>query len=57
MQPNPMQVILRRQMGLDVFALDGDDTDVQDTWQDDPRRRGPASPRAAKGNAGGSKGQ
>ena len=41
MDSNPMQVILRRQMGLDVFALDGDDTDVQDTWQDKPRLRSP----------------
>ena len=39
MDHNPMQVLLRRHMGLDAFALDGDDTDVQDTWQDRPRRR------------------
>jgi hypothetical protein len=46
MDPNPMQVLLRRQMGLDVFALDGDDTDVQETWQDKPRRREAVAPRA-----------
>jgi hypothetical protein len=39
MEPNPMQALLRKQMGLDVFALDGDETDVQETWQDRPRRR------------------
>jgi hypothetical protein len=37
--PNPIQIVLRRQMGVDAFALDGDSTDVPDSWQDQPRRK------------------
>jgi hypothetical protein len=36
---NPMQKLLRRQLGMDVFALDGDDTELWESWQDRPRRR------------------
>ena len=36
--PNPMQSLLRRHLGVDSFALDGDDTDVQDRWTDQPRK-------------------
>jgi hypothetical protein len=36
---NPMQNLLRRHLGVDAFALDGDDTDVLDSWFDKPRRR------------------
>lgn len=38
---NPIQIVLRRQMGADLFALDGDDTDVRDSWMDTPRRLEP----------------
>jgi hypothetical protein len=37
-EPNPLQVVLRRNLGVDAFALDGDDTEVQDSWADRPRR-------------------
>lgn len=36
--PNPMQSLLRRHLGVDAFALDGDDTEVQDRWTDKPRK-------------------
>ncbi len=36
--PNPMQTLLRRHLGVDSFALDGDETDVQDRWTDQPRK-------------------
>lgn len=36
--PNPMQALLRRHLGVDSFALDGDATDVQDRWTDQPRK-------------------
>lgn len=36
MDKNPMQELLRRQMGMDAFALDGDDTDIPDPWQPKP---------------------
>lgn len=36
--PNPMQSLLRRHLGVDAFALDGDDTDVQDRWTDRTRK-------------------
>jgi hypothetical protein len=35
--PNPIQAVLRNQMGVDAFALDGDETEVAEAWQD--RRR------------------
>ena len=34
--PNPVQVVLREAMGIDAYALDGDDTRVPDPWQDRP---------------------
>jgi hypothetical protein len=37
--PNPMQTVIRRQLGIDSFALDGDDTEVWESWQDKPRRK------------------
>lgn len=36
--PNPMQSLLRRHLGVDAFALDGDDTAVLDSWADKPRK-------------------
>jgi len=36
--PNPMQALLRRHLGVDSFALDGDETEVQDSWLDKPRK-------------------
>jgi hypothetical protein len=35
---NPMQSLLRRHLGVDAFALDGDATEVQDNWLDKPRK-------------------
>jgi hypothetical protein len=35
---NPMQSLLRRHLGMDAFALDGDDTELAESWQDRPRR-------------------
>lgn len=37
-EPNPMQTLLRRHLGMDAFALDGDDTQVLDSWADRPRK-------------------
>jgi hypothetical protein len=37
MTTNPMQTVLRRQMGIDAFGLDGDDTPMWDSWADEPR--------------------
>lgn len=42
---NPMQTILRRQMGIDSFALDGQDEVLWETWEDQPRKK-----RAAPGH-------
>ena len=36
--PNPLQVVLHRQLGIDTFAMDGDDTTLGDVWQDRPAR-------------------
>jgi hypothetical protein len=36
--PNPLQSVLRRSMGVDAFSLDGDDTEVQDNWSERPRK-------------------
>jgi hypothetical protein len=36
---NPMQNLLRRHLGVDAFALDGDDTEMGESWYDKPRRR------------------
>lgn len=32
-----MQTVIRRQMGIDAFALDGDDSELWETWADRPR--------------------
>ena len=37
-EPNPLQVVLRRNLGVDAFSLDGDATEVQDSWADRPRK-------------------
>ncbi|MHB1262224.1 MAG: hypothetical protein ACYC2H_10980 [Thermoplasmatota archaeon] len=37
-EPNPLQVVLRRNLGLDAFSLDGDATEVLDSWADRPRK-------------------
>lgn len=37
-EPNPLQALLRRNLGVDAFSLDGDDTDVQEPWTDRPRK-------------------
>lgn len=37
-EPNPLQAVLRRNLGVDAFSLDGDDTEIQDSWADRPRR-------------------
>ncbi|MEK6985015.1 MAG: hypothetical protein AABX89_01360 [Candidatus Thermoplasmatota archaeon] len=37
MDHNPMQTVIRRQMGIDAFGLDGDDTPLWDSWADRPR--------------------
>lgn len=39
MDHNPMQTLLRRQMGIDAFGLDGDDTPLWDSWADTARPR------------------
>lgn len=36
--PNPMQALLRRHLGVDSFALDGDDTDIEERWTDQRRK-------------------
>ncbi len=35
---NPLQVLLHQQVGIDSFALDGDDTQIVETWDERPRR-------------------
>lgn len=37
-EPNPLQVVLRRNLGVDAFSLDGDSTEVLDSWADRPRK-------------------
>lgn len=37
-EPNPLQAVLRRNLGLDAFSLDGDATEVPDSWTDRPRK-------------------
>lgn len=32
-----MQAVIRRQMGIDAFSLDGDDSELWETWADQPR--------------------
>lgn len=39
--PNPMQNLLRRQMGIDSFALDGNEEVLWETWEDRPRSKRP----------------
>lgn len=36
---NPMQTVIRRQMGIDAFSLDGDDSELWEEWADKPRQR------------------
>lgn len=36
--PNPMQALLRRHLGVDAFALDGDETEIVDRWTDERRK-------------------
>ena len=38
MRPNPLQEVLRQQVGLDSFAIDGDDTAIIEPWTDRPER-------------------
>lgn len=35
---NPLHELLHQQVGIDSFALDGDDTVVLEPWQDRPAR-------------------
>ncbi len=45
MRPHPLHVLLHQQVGLDSFAIDGDETLVVDPWTDRPlRARTPAAP-------------
>lgn len=37
-EPNPLQVVLRRNLGVDAFSLDGDDTNAQNDWSERRRR-------------------
>ena len=37
-EPNPLQVVLRRNLGVDAFSLDGDDTNGQNDWSERRRR-------------------
>jgi hypothetical protein len=37
-EPNPLQALLRRNLGVDAFSLDGDSTEVLDSWADRPRK-------------------
>ena len=36
-EPNPLQVVLRRNLGVDAFSLDGDSTETLNDWSE--RRR------------------
>lgn len=33
-EPNPLQTVLRRNLGVDAFSLDGDDTETQNDWSE-----------------------
>ena len=35
---NPLHEVLHQQVGIDSFALDGDDTPIVESWQDRPRK-------------------
>lgn len=35
---NPLHEVLRQQVGLDSFAIDGDESVVLDPWSDRPER-------------------
>lgn len=37
-EPNPLQAVLRRNLGVDAFSLDGDATDVQNDWSEKRRK-------------------
>lgn len=46
MEPNPVQNVLRRQMGIDAYGMDRDDEVLWESWMDRPRAPlGPAGPR------------
>lgn len=32
--PNPLQALLRRNLGVDAFSLDGDATETQNDWSE-----------------------
>lgn len=36
-EPNPLQAVLRRNLGVDAFSLDGDSTETLNDWSE--RRR------------------
>ena len=36
--PNPMQALLRRHLGVDAFALDGDATETLHDWSEKRRK-------------------
>lgn len=36
---NPMRELLKEELGIDAFALDGDASPLQETWEDRPNRR------------------
>lgn len=45
MSSHPLHVLLHQQVGLDSFAIDGEDAFVTEPWTDRPlRARTPAAP-------------
>ena len=36
-EPNPLQVVLRRNLGVDAFPLDGDATETLNDWSEKRR--------------------
>ena len=36
--PNPLQSLLRRNLGVDAFALDGDSTETMNDWSEKRRK-------------------
>jgi hypothetical protein len=39
MPDNPVQRLLRRQIGIDSFALDGSEEVLWETWEERPRQK------------------